>query len=116
MPFDGVQQFVQEKARIVIDLRTMRPKEKQEVVDRVKREYTKRKATWQPADLTEGWIRDSRSGELFQEFITRRLQENAQRKVVWRLGDQVEHNTRAHPLVKALTDIPPDSGGDIDVP
>jgi len=106
MSFNGIQQYVQRKARVMIDLRTMRPSEKQKVVNDARHEYTKRKATWQPADLTEGWIRDSRSDELFQEFITRRLQENTHRKMMMKQHGytEVEYETEAHPLIEALTD------------
>jgi hypothetical protein len=131
MSLNGIQRYVTR-----IDLRTKSTKEKQEYVDYIQREYTaKKSASWQPTDLTEGWIKDSRGGELFQEFITRQLQENAQRKMNMELGNQVEYETEAHPLIEALTDLseeartvvwrldndvyyeagpPGDSGGDID--
>jgi hypothetical protein len=92
----------------------MRPKEKQACVDAEKREYIRQSTNWEPTDRTEQWIKNSRSGELFLEFVARQLAEEAQRKVVWQLGDQVEYNTRAHPLIDALNDTPCDSGGDID--
>ena len=96
-----------------IDLRTMRPSEKQKVVDHHRREYCREHHcceyvcyAWEPADATEIWIKESHDGELFQEFVTRLLRKHAlmkQRQVVWTPDDQ-PHN-QPHPLIQALADV-----------
>jgi len=94
MSFDGIQRYVTR-----IDLRTMRAKGKQEYVDTIRREYTaQRLATWEPEDATETWIKDSRGGELFLEFLARQLQQDT-------LEQEQNNETVAHPLIHALTGL-----------
>jgi hypothetical protein len=96
MSFNGIQRYVTR-----IDLRTMRPSEKQKYVDHIRREYVSEQITWEPADATEIWIKESRGGELFREFVARLLQKQA-------LVEQRENEpepTLAHPLIQALASV-----------
>lgn len=108
MSFNSIQQLLANKSRVVIDLRTMRPSEKQKVVDRHRREYCREhhcceyvSYAWEPADATEIWIKESRDGELFKEFVARLLQKQA--LVLQR--DNEPEPTIAHPLIQALADV-----------
>lgn len=103
MSFNGIQRHVTR-----IDLRTMRPSEKQKVVDRHKREYCREHHcceyvcyAWEPTDATEIWIKESRDGELFKEFVARLLQKQA---LVEQRNNEPEP-TVAHPLMQALADV-----------
>ena len=112
----------------------MRPSEKWKVVDNARREYeTEQIYNWEPADITEAWIKDRAfRGELRQEYIARILRKTAleaqrndppsltdthpliqavahlseeARTVVWRLGSDIEYDQKRGPC---------DSGVDID--
>lgn len=93
-----------EEKRIVIDLRTMRPSEKQKVVDAVRQKFEAHKAKqndWKPADLTEAWIKDGHRDESYQEFVARQL-----RKMT--LSEERDSeppvDPTTHPLIQILAD------------
>ncbi|KKK72868.1 hypothetical protein LCGC14_2899570 [marine sediment metagenome] len=87
-------------------------KEKQACIDAAKREYIRLSTNWKPTDRTEQWIKNSRRGELFLEFVARQLAEEAQRKALIRLGNQVEYDTLAHPLIEVFNAPPPPPAGE----
>ncbi len=92
-----------EKKRIVIDLRTMSPKEKQASVDDARRDYeTRQKNDWVPKDMTEAWIKDdSFKGESFQDFKAR-----CERKIALeKERDNEPEPTVEHPLVPSTEAI-----------
>ncbi len=89
-----------EKKRTVIDLRTMRPKEKQACVDAERRDYETKQNIGEPRDLTEAWIKDGFRNESYQDFIARCKRKFALEKE----RDNEPEPTVEHPLVQESTD------------